>query len=372
MKKNKTNPTTTIATQPHYAPGRELFKSPFNRLYWQLSAAEFKNVKTLIIAALIIAVRVVIKNFKIPIIPPALYFGFDFLINSVGSMIYGPLVALAVGAVSDTLGAVLFPIGTYFFPFIFVEMMSGFIFALFLYRQKLSTWRIVLSRLAVVVVCNFIINPIVMTWNNIFFMKDPYEFITLARVIKNAAMFPLESIVLVFWLSAINLELYRLGLTHSKPEKLKIELKHIIALAVAFLVAAAAIIGYARYKQNSDARKAALNCFNPEHNVSLKNAGTEKIDGKKSIVLIATLSDGDTLTLHYNAASKEITESVAAQQQIADELNVKASELEGFKITFDAEGELIRWSAKFSLGEESYLAVKDHEGNLTVELCDEE
>lgn len=362
----------TIRNQRNYAPNRELFKTPFNRLYWQLSAAEFKNVKTLIIAALIIAVRVVIKNFKIPIIPSALYFGFDFLINSVGSMIYGPLVALAVGAVSDTLGAVIFPIGTYFFPFIFVEMMSGFIFALFLYRQKLSTWRIVLSRLAVVIICNFIINPIVMTWNNIFFMKNPYEFITLARVIKSTAMFPLESVVLVFWLSAINLELYRLGLTHSKPEKLKIEPKHIIALAAALAIAVAAIIGYSYYKRNSDAKKAALDCFHPEQKVTVENSGTEKIDGSKTCILVATLSDGDKITLHYDIAAKEITEAAAAQQEIAAKCNVKVSELEDFTIIFDADGELVSWSAEFSIGGEKYFALKEYSGILTVERSGKE
>lgn len=107
--------------------------------------------------------RIAVKAVKIVIIPGALNFGFDFIVNSAGSMIYGPLVGLLVGAVSDTIGAVLFPTGAYFFPFIFVEMLSSFIFGLFLYRAKLSSWRVIASRFAVVVVCNFIVNPLVMT-----------------------------------------------------------------------------------------------------------------------------------------------------------------------------------------------------------------
>ena len=51
-------------------------------------------------------------------------------------MIYGPLVGLLVGAVSDTIGAVLFPTGAYFFPFIFVEMFSSFIFGLSFIAQS--------------------------------------------------------------------------------------------------------------------------------------------------------------------------------------------------------------------------------------------
>ena len=131
---------------------RETFTNSFNKRYWQLSLKEFASIRTRAFAAIILAIRVAIKQFRIPIAPPMLYLGFDFMINSVGSMVYGPIVALAVGAVSDTLGAILFPVGTYFFPFILVEMMSGFVFALFLYRQKITTWRVVLSRLAVVIV----------------------------------------------------------------------------------------------------------------------------------------------------------------------------------------------------------------------------
>ena len=76
-------------------------------------------------------------------------------------------------------------------------MLSSFIFGLFLYRAKLSSWRVIASRFAVVVVCNFIVNPLVMTLYNAVTGADPYKFITIARVIKNAAMFPLESVALV-------------------------------------------------------------------------------------------------------------------------------------------------------------------------------
>ena len=78
---------------------RETFTNPFNKRYWQLSLKEFASIKTLAFAAIILAIRVVIKQFRIPIAPPMLYLGFDFMINSVGSMVYGPIVALAVSAI---------------------------------------------------------------------------------------------------------------------------------------------------------------------------------------------------------------------------------------------------------------------------------
>ena len=61
-------------------------------------------------------------------------------------MLYGPIMALLGGLISDTIGAVLFPSGPYFFPYALIEMSSGFIFALFLYRAKLTEFRIILAR----------------------------------------------------------------------------------------------------------------------------------------------------------------------------------------------------------------------------------
>lgn len=236
---------------------KELFKSPFSKDYWECAAAEFTKSETLVLAAVIIAMRIMIKSFKIPI-APGLNFGFDFLVNSAGSMLYGPIVALLVGAVSDTIGAILFPVGTYFFPFIFVEMLSGFIFALFLYRAKLTPMRIILSRLCVVIICNFIINPAIMTWNNYLFLGGEYKFITLARVIKNAALFPAESIVLVFWLGALSVAMYKLNLTVAPPEKLRIKLGHVLILAAAVIIAAGAIWGYIEYKERTTPPPAAI------------------------------------------------------------------------------------------------------------------
>lgn len=252
----KTNQTTTLPTE------RELFKTPFNVKYWKLAFGEFNNWRTLVIAALIIAMRVAVKSFKIPIVPPQLYISFDFIVNSVGSMIYGPIVALAVGAVSDTIGCILFPTGPYFFPFILMEMMSGFIFALFLYRQKLTAWRAVLSRLAVVIICNFIIQPVIYTFYNQLFYGKEYAFITLLRVIKSAATFPLECIILVFFLGGVSFATYRMGYTHSRPEKLKLKPVHYVVLLLSVGIAIGAIFGYIYYKKASDANKSSHNVPN--------------------------------------------------------------------------------------------------------------
>lgn len=241
---------------PNQPLQKGMFNHPFSRDYWKCAAAEFRNPRMLVFAALIIAMRVLVKSLKIHIVP-GLSFTFDFIVNSAGSMIYGPVVALLVGAVSDTLGAIFFPspMGPYFLPFILVEMLSGFIFALFLYRQKLTTWRIVLSRIAVVVICNFIVNPLIMIPYYKFILGKAGDVLTVYRVIKGIAMLPVESIVLVIWLNAISRIMYKLDLVHFKPEKLKFTWKHAVAVALAVVIAAAGITGFVFYKKKRDEKK---------------------------------------------------------------------------------------------------------------------
>ena len=341
---------------------RETFTNPFNKRYWQLSLKEFASIKTLAFAAIILAIRVVIKQFRIPIAPPMLYLGFDFMINSVGSMVYGPIVALAVGAVSDTLGAILFPVGTYFFPFILVEMMSGFVFALFLYRQKITTWRVVLSRLAVVIVCNFIINPLIMTWFNKVFFLAPYEFITIARVAKNAAMFPLECVILVIWLGALSAATYKLGYTYVKPEKLRIKAKHVVALILAVILSAAAIIGYVFWKWDTDSVTAITKAYGGEEKIEVV-VQREEVYGKTWYTGTITTEDGREMTLHYDPknkimleASDEIVEQIAEFANIEDKYVIKASRIKFF-FTDEGAAEPLGWSYTFTDEEREKLGL---------------
>ena len=123
----------------------------------------------LVFAALIIALRVAVKTLKLT--TGTISFTFDCYVNSLGSIVYGPIMGLLVGAVSDTLGCILVPSPTspYFFPFIFVEMSSGFVFGLFLWRKKLTVSRVLLTKFMVNLVCNIILTSLVMKWDYYFF-----------------------------------------------------------------------------------------------------------------------------------------------------------------------------------------------------------
>ena len=225
---------------------RELFRTPFSAGYWKLACGELKSTQVLVLAAVLTAMRIAVKSLTIPI-GPDLTITFGFMINAVGSMIYGPVVAIIASAVSDTVGALVFPHGVYFFPFIFEEIAGGLIFALFYYRTRLNSLRVILGRFAVTAIVNLMITPVIMFYYYKLILGKAYRLFTLPRMIKNLALFPLQCLVLIFIFNAILPVTDHMGLTNTGREKMEIRRKDIILLVVLTAVSAAAVAAYYFY-----------------------------------------------------------------------------------------------------------------------------
>lgn len=226
---------------------QQLFSAPFSAAYWRLAAAELKSTRMLVLAAVLTALRIAIKSLSIPI-GPSLNITFGFIINSVGSMIYGPVMAILTSAISDTLGAILFPSGPYFFPFIFEEIAGGLLFALFFYRTKISTMRVLLGRFSVTLVCNIILSPCLLYYYYLIYMGTSYNIFSLPRMIKNLALFPLQSLVMVLLFNAVLPLTNRMGLTYTGNVKLKFGKQEVVTLVILTAVSALAIAGYYWYR----------------------------------------------------------------------------------------------------------------------------
>lgn len=174
------------------------------KTYWRDAAAALHDTKMLVFAALIVALRVAVKLLKVPL-GGDLHLAFDCYVNAAGSLVYGPLMGLLVGAVSDTLGCLLFPSGAYFFPFIFVEMSSSFLFALFFWRRDLTVFRILAAKFTVNFVSNILLTSAIMKWNYAFFdIEKSYAFVNLVRIVKNLVLFPFEAVLIALFLRALH------------------------------------------------------------------------------------------------------------------------------------------------------------------------
>ncbi len=220
--------------------------SILSRAYWRMAAAEFKSTRTLLFAALMIALRVVFKSLSIPVAAD-LRINTAFFVNALGAMVFGPVVAAAAAAVTDTLGCLLFPSGPYFFPFIFVEIAGSMIFALMFYRRELTVTRVTLSRFLIDFGVNIVLQtPIMMLYYQMV-MGRYYAPFDMVRIVKNLALFPVESVLLTVFLRYAVPPLQRLGFVQGGVERLRFTKRNIVTLTALTLCGVLLAGGYAMY-----------------------------------------------------------------------------------------------------------------------------
>lgn len=181
--------------------------SVFSAAYWRSAAAECHKLNRLTLAALAIALSVVIGSFSIPV-AVNLHISFNFLVVALGSMIYGPLVGLIAGAVIDIIGYILHPFGAFFPGYTLSSMLGCLIYALFLYRSRISVLRLFLAKLIV----NFGINVGLGCLWSAMLMGKGYLLFLANSLIKNMVMLPIETFMLAVLLQILLPALTRLHL----------------------------------------------------------------------------------------------------------------------------------------------------------------
>ena len=72
-----------------------LYPHPFSKAYWHDAAAELKDTHMLVFAALMIALRLVMKQVSIPI-TPFLRINAAYFVNALGAMVLVPCLPLCV------------------------------------------------------------------------------------------------------------------------------------------------------------------------------------------------------------------------------------------------------------------------------------
>ena len=288
------------------AKSTALYPHPFSKAYWRDAAAELKDTKMLVFAALMIALRVALKLVAIPL-APNLKINTAFLANALGAMVFGPVMATLCAAVTDVLGYLINPEGIYFIPFILTEIAGSVIFALFLYRAKLSTTRVVLSRFCICFLVNVLLQTPIMMWYYSLYMGGKSYVLTIPGIIKNLFMFPIESVVLTLFLSVLQPITYRMKLTYDPDANLKFSKKQIVCLVCLFLVGVGCVGGY-------------LNYYYQNTSLTVGYSATERVEKNhemQTIVLEETdnWDDANSLTVIESAKKKflgkEVTYTVA-------------------------------------------------------------
>ena len=238
-----------------------LYPHPFSKAYWRDAAAEMKDTKMLVITALMIALRVALKPLAIPL-GPQLSIQTAMLATALGAMIFGPVVAIPAAMISDTVGFMIYPSGDYFLPFMLTEIASTMLYALCLYRAKVTPTRVMISRFGICFFVNVVLQQFIYAWWYAY-IGNPEQaresilgMMTLARILKNLAMFPIESVVLTLFLKFLMPVTRRAGLTYCDAEDMKFDKKQIITLVCLMMIGCVTAIGYLGYRYNTSSRSA--------------------------------------------------------------------------------------------------------------------
>ena len=238
-----------------------LYKTPFSAAYWRDAVAELKDIKMLVVTALMVALRIALKPFAI-YIGPQMAIQTATLATALGAMIFGPVVAIPAAIISDTIGFMIFPTGDYFLPFMLTEIASTMIYALCLYRAKPSATRVIVARFLICFVVNVVLQQLIFAWQYTY-MGNPDKakdsimgIMTVARIFKNLFFFPIESVVITLFLKVLVPITSRAKLTHGGSTGLEFTKKQIAALLALVVVGIGSAVGYLTYRYTSTSRSA--------------------------------------------------------------------------------------------------------------------
>lgn len=101
---------------------------------FQESAKEARSLRSLVVTALFTALHLVINSFQV-YLTPQLRIGFGFLAIAMVALLFGPVLAMTAGGLSDIISFLMNPVGAYFPGFTISAILSGLIYGLFLYRK---------------------------------------------------------------------------------------------------------------------------------------------------------------------------------------------------------------------------------------------
>ena len=270
-----------------------LYPHPFSAAYWRDAAAELKDIRMLVVTALLVALRIALKPFAI-YIGPQMAIQTATLATALGAMIFGPVVAIPAAMVSDTIGFMIFPTGDYFLPFMLTEIAGTMIYALCLYRAKPSATRVIIARFLICFLVNVVLQQFIFAWQYTY-MGNPEKakdaimgIMTTARIFKNLFFFPIETVVITLFLKVLVPITSRAKLTYSSGD-LTFTKKQIAALVLLVVVGIGSAIGYLNFRYADTSRSSD---YTTEQRMDANQNVTEIVKGQ-----VADLPDGTVVCI---------------------------------------------------------------------------
>lgn len=103
------------------------------------SAKEFNSVKSLVTAALLVALHTVLACFVSIQVTDSLRISISFLTNVVTGYLFGPVMGLVCAGIGDVIGYFVKPVGPFFYGWTISASLAGLIYGTFFYGKAPKT-----------------------------------------------------------------------------------------------------------------------------------------------------------------------------------------------------------------------------------------
>lgn len=182
------------------------------------SAQELKSVRCIVTIGLLLAVAVVLDGFGSIRIGDAIKINFTFLPLSMVGILFGPVPGLFAGLLTDIIGYLVNPIGTFIPALVLISGLEGLIYGTVLYNIKSEKTvktiiKIVAARLTVCAVCNLTLNTLAL-YSIGYITGESFGALVIARIATNIITFCLGSYMMMAVLLPVK-QLYDRKIRHS-------------------------------------------------------------------------------------------------------------------------------------------------------------
>ncbi len=176
------------------------------------SLRELLVTKNVVLCGLMAALAVVLSMVASIEVGPYIRIGFSGIPNRIVECLFGPVAGCLFGGALDVLKYMLKPSGPFFFGFTFNVMLAGIIYGSILYKKPVTVKRIVTAEFLIKLLVNCILNTL---WISMLYGKGFFALLPL-RIVKNAIMLPIDSVILYFSLTYVKKLVNRIGLEGTK------------------------------------------------------------------------------------------------------------------------------------------------------------
>ena len=186
---------------------KTLYKTPFSPAYWRDALADFRSLRAMVFAALMVAACVALSYLDSVPVVNNIGIKWGFLARALCALVCGPVMGIVFGAVEDTVSFMYHSTGAYNPFYMFTTVVGVVTYALCLYRCKVTVWRIFLAKF-LTNVQNVFLGGL---GTYLFYSSKGYWAIVTASAVKNLIMLPIQTVSLIVLFAALLPILHRMG-----------------------------------------------------------------------------------------------------------------------------------------------------------------